>query len=98
MEVTAVGVIGVSRLTRRWGQRRQNPVIPKQHWHKKSVSSAFFQLMRPISSAFTSDTLSVGGGLARRHARTSTLCRRTSRCLSRARVAQFVNNERSFVF
>ena len=24
------------------------------------MSSAFFQLMRPISSAFTSDTLSIG--------------------------------------
>ena len=43
------------------GQRPQNLVISKHHRNKKSIPSAFFQLMHPISSTFTLDTLSVGG-------------------------------------
>ena len=35
------------QLNRAMNQRRQNPVMPKQHRNKKSMSSAFFQLMRP---------------------------------------------------
>ncbi|KAI9061367.1 hypothetical protein FKP32DRAFT_1594529 [Trametes sanguinea] len=85
-------------------QRRQNPVMPKQHRNKKSMSSAFFQFMRPISSAFTSDTLSSGGGgspIKRTPAELDFApSHKPSLVLSvvGARVAQFINNERSFVF
>ncbi|KAH9927766.1 uncharacterized protein B0H18DRAFT_1118293 [Fomitopsis serialis] len=87
-------------ISRAMQPRRQPVVSQKQHRNKKSMSSAFFQFMRPISSAFSSDTLS------------TTLTKRTpaeldftptnkpSLVLSvvDARVVQFVNNERSFTF
>ena len=84
-------------------QRRQNPVMPKQHRNKKSMSSAFFQLMRPISSAFTSDTLSTGGSPGRSRTPAELDFAPSSKpsltlSVAGARVAQFVNNERSFVF
>ncbi|KAI0352013.1 hypothetical protein OH77DRAFT_829733 [Trametes cingulata] len=88
------------QLNRAMHQRRQNPVMPKQHRNKKSMSSAFFQLMRPISSAFTSDTLS--GSPAKRTPAELDFApsHKPSLVLSvvGARVAQFINNERSFVF
>lgn len=79
--------------------RRPHNQVPKAHRNKKSVSSAFFQLMRPISSAFTSETA-------------STYPKRTPAELDftpsqkpamvldvvNARVSQFVNTERSFLF
>ncbi|KAH9935113.1 uncharacterized protein BXZ73DRAFT_89498 [Epithele typhae] len=81
----------------RMNQRRPNPVMPKAHRNKKSMSSAFFQLMRPISSAFTSDTLSAPRTPAELDFVPSS---KPSLVLSVAgvRVAQFINNERSFVF
>ena len=82
------------------GQRWQNPVIPKQHLDKKSMS-AFFQLMRPISYAFTSDTLLVGGspdkGPRTRAELDSMPLSKPSLVVSVAG-ARVVNNERSFVF
>ncbi|KAH9851116.1 hypothetical protein C2E23DRAFT_886858 [Lenzites betulinus] len=81
-------------------QRRPNQVMPKQHRNKKSMSSAFFQFMRPISSAFTSDTLS-GSPSKRTPAELDfTPSHKPSLVLSvvGAHVAQFINNERSFVF
>ncbi|KAI0366782.1 hypothetical protein BV20DRAFT_971516 [Pilatotrama ljubarskyi] len=88
------------QLNRAMHQRRQNPVMPKQHRNKKSMSSAFFQLMRPISSAFTSDTL-LSSPVKRTPAELDfTPSHKPSLVLSvvGARVAQFINNERSFVF
>jgi hypothetical protein len=72
----------------------------RQHRNKKSMSSAFMQLMRPLSTAFGVDPLS------------SPRVRRTPEeldfvpsskpslvlSLAHARVAQFINNERSFLF
>ncbi|KAI0629663.1 hypothetical protein C8Q77DRAFT_1141583 [Trametes polyzona] len=88
------------QLNRAMNQRRPNPVMPKQHRNKKSMSSAFFQFMRPISSAFTSDTLS-GSPVKRTPAELDFVpSHKPSLVLSvvGARVAQFINNERSFVF
>ena len=88
------------QLNRAMNQRRQNPVMPKQHRNKKSMSSAFFQLMRPISSAFISDTLS-GSASKRTPAELDFFpSSKPSQVVSvvNARVAHFVNNERSFVF
>ena len=88
------------QLNRAMNQRRQNPVMPKQHRNKKSMSSAFFQLMRPISSAFTSDTLS-GSPVRRTPAELDFVpSGKPSLVLSvvNAHVAHFINNERSFVF
>ncbi|KAM5537859.1 hypothetical protein V8D89_008335 [Ganoderma adspersum] len=89
------------QLNRAMNQRRQNPVMPKQHRNKKSMSSAFFQLMRPISSAFTSDSTPGGSPSKRTPAELDFLpSHKPSQVLSvvGARVAHFVNNERSFVF
>ncbi|TBU46639.1 hypothetical protein BD309DRAFT_888031 [Dichomitus squalens] len=88
------------QLNRAMNQRRQNPVMSKQHRNKKSMSSAFFQLMRPISSAFTSDTMSVSPS-KRTPAELDFLpSSKPSQVVSvvNAHVAHFVNNERSFVF
>ncbi|TFY55136.1 hypothetical protein EVJ58_g8436 [Rhodofomes roseus] len=80
--------------------RRQPIVSQKQHRNKKSMSSAFFQFMRPISSAFTSDTLSAGVVKRTPAELDFTPTNKPSLVLSvvDARVAQFVNNERSFTF
>lgn len=79
---------------------RQPPTTPqRQHRNKKSMSSAFFQFMRPISSAFTSDT-------------DLSLVKKTPAELDfmpsgkpmlvlnivDAKVSHFINNERSFTF
>ncbi|KAI1790396.1 hypothetical protein LXA43DRAFT_891223 [Ganoderma leucocontextum] len=89
------------QLNRAMNQRRQNPVMPKQHRNKKSMSSAFFQLMRPISSAFTSDSTPGSSPSKRTPAELDFVpSHKPSQVLSvvNARVAHFVNNERSFVF
>ncbi|KAH9888368.1 hypothetical protein C8Q73DRAFT_794141 [Cubamyces lactineus] len=95
------------QLNKAMHQRRQNPVMPKQHRNKKSMSSAFFQFMRPISSAFTSDTMSsssggVWGSPSKRTPAELDFApsSKPSLVLSvvGARVAHFINNERSFVF
>ncbi|PIL33764.1 transporter [Ganoderma sinense ZZ0214-1] len=89
------------QLNRAMNQRRQNPVMPKQHRNKKSMSSAFFQLMRPISSAFTSDSTPGGSPSKRTPAELDFVpSHKPSQVLSvvNAHVAHFVNNERSFVF
>lgn len=69
----------------------------KQHRMKKSYSSAFFQLMRPISSAFTDHTL-----VAKRSPMELDFASsgKPSLVLSivDAKVAQFINNERSYMF
>ncbi|TFK85784.1 hypothetical protein K466DRAFT_664258 [Polyporus arcularius HHB13444] len=82
-------------------QRRPNPVMPKAHRNKKSMSSAFFQLMRPISSAFMLDTMSGSPGVKRTPAELDfPPSGKPSLVVSvaGARVAAFINNERSFVF
>ena len=64
------------------------------------MSSAFFQLMRPISSAFTSETMA-GPGVRRTPAELDFApSSKPALALSvvNAHVAAFVNNERSFVF
>ncbi|KAH7929515.1 hypothetical protein BV22DRAFT_1080692 [Leucogyrophana mollusca] len=71
----------------------------KQHRNKKSYSSAFFQLMRPISSAFTDNIHATG--IKRSPAELDfTPSSKPSLVLSivDARVAPFINNERSFTF
>ena len=87
------------QINKAMGQRWQNPVIPKQHLNKSM--SAFFQLMRPISSAFTSDTLLVGGspdkGPRTRAELDSMPLSKPSLVVSVAG-ARVVNTERSFVF
>ncbi|KAH9922575.1 hypothetical protein B0H21DRAFT_826955 [Amylocystis lapponica] len=74
-------------LNKAMNPRRPVTLAQKQHRNKKSMSSAFFQFMRPISSAFSSESL-------------STTAQKPSLVLSvvDARVAQFLNNERSFTF
>lgn len=69
----------------------------KQHRMKKSYSSAFFQLMRPISSAFTDHTLATKKSPAELD---FTPSGKPSLVLSivGAKVAQFINNERSYMF
>ncbi|KAH7912708.1 hypothetical protein BJ138DRAFT_1147682 [Hygrophoropsis aurantiaca] len=81
--------------------RPRKPMTPaqKQHRNKKSYSSAFFQLMRPISSAFTDSAHPAG--IKRSPAELDfTPSGKPSLVLSivDARVAQFINNERSFTF
>lgn len=88
-------------LSRAMNARRQVSTPQKQqHRNKKSVSSAFFQLMRPISSAFTSDTLSATGVKRTAAELDFTPSQKPSLVLSvvNAQVAQFVNNERSYTF
>lgn len=78
--------------------RRPHPTPLKQHRNKKSMSSAFFQFMRPISSAFTSETTSTVKrtpaelDFAPSHKPAMVLN------VVDARVSQFINNERSFTF
>lgn len=72
----------------------------KQHRNKKSVSSAFFQFMRPISSAFTSDT--PHGPVVKKTAAELDFVPSNKPALvlsvAEARVSQYINNERSFIF
>jgi hypothetical protein len=79
--------------------RKPMTQVQKQHRMKKSYSSAFFQLMRPISSAFTDSTHATS--LKRSPAELDFMpSGKPSLVLSvvDARVAQFINNERSFTF
>ncbi|KAI0074864.1 hypothetical protein K474DRAFT_1499666 [Panus rudis PR-1116 ss-1] len=79
--------------------RRPAPSTPKSHRNKKSMSSAFLHFMRPISSAFSSDSLSTGP--KRTPAELDfTPTGKPSLVLSMAdaRVTQFINTERSFTF
>jgi GTPase-activating protein BEM2 len=79
--------------------RRPLPPSAKQHRNKKSVSSAFLHFMRPISSAFISDTLSPA--VKRTPAELDfTPTHKPAIVLNivDARAAQFINNERSFTF
>ncbi|KAG6334782.1 hypothetical protein ID866_4315 [Astraeus odoratus] len=71
----------------------------KQHRIKKSYSSAFFQLMRPISSAFT-DSTNVFGTKKSPSELDFLPSGKPSLVLSvvDAKVTQVVNNERSYVF
>lgn len=81
-------------------QRTPGVSAQRQHRNKKSMSSAFFQFMRPISSAFTSE-----------YPDPSTVKRTPAELdftpsgkpilvlnVVDAKVAQFINNERSFTF
>jgi hypothetical protein len=80
--------------------RKPQTAAQKQHRNKKSMSSAFFQFMRPISSAFSSDT-SLYASAKRTPAELDfTTSGKPALVLSvaEARVAQFINNERSFTF
>lgn len=86
-------------LNRAMNPRRPHPPPTKQHRNKKSMSSAFLQFMRPISSAFSSDTLStpvkrtpVELDFVPSHKPAMVLN------IADAQVVQFINNERSFTF
>ncbi|KAF9784053.1 hypothetical protein BJ322DRAFT_1109900 [Thelephora terrestris] len=74
--------------------------VSKAHRNKKSMSSAFFQFMRPISSAFTSETAIPSGQKRTAEELEFTPTGKPALVLSLAdcRVAQFINNERSFTF
>lgn len=74
--------------------------VSKAHRNKKSMSSAFFQFMRPISSAFTSETPIPSGQKRTAEELEFTPTGKPALVLSLAdcRVAQFINNERSFTF
>ena len=74
--------------------------VSKAHRNKKSMSSAFFQFMRPISSAFTSETAIPSGPKRTAEELDFIPTGKPALVLSLAdcRVAQFINNERSFTF
>ena len=74
--------------------------VSKAHRNKKSMSSAFFQFMRPISSAFISETTVPSGQKRTAEELDFTSTGKPALVLSLAdcRVAQFINNERSFTF
>lgn len=74
--------------------------VSKAHRNKKSMSSAFFQFMRPISSAFISETTIPSGQKRTAEELDFTPTGKPALVLSLAdcRVAQFINNERSFTF
>lgn len=81
--------------------RPRKPATPaqKQHRNKKSMS-AFLNFMRPISAAFTSDSLYPSHGLKTAEELDFAPSGKPSLVLSLidARIAQFINNERSFTF
>jgi len=71
----------------------------QKHRSKKSMSSAFMQFMRPISSAFTSDPAIPSS--PRTASELDFVCAgkpTTVLSLMEAKVTQVINNERSFVF
>lgn len=78
---------------------RKQTNAQKQHRNKKSMS-AFLHFMRPISSAFGADILQSHGTKKTAAELDFTPSGKPSLVLSLmdARVAQFVNNERSFTF
>ena len=79
---------------------KPNLGVSKAHRNKKSMSSAFFQFMRPISSAFTSETTAPPGQKRTAEELDFTPTGKPALVLSLADcgVAQFINNERSFTF
>ncbi|EPQ55246.1 hypothetical protein GLOTRDRAFT_61161 [Gloeophyllum trabeum ATCC 11539] len=80
--------------------RRPVATGQKQHRNKKSMSTAFFQFMRPISSAFLSET-PAGVGVKRTAEELDFIPgNKPSFTLSAADagVAPFINNERSYLF
>lgn len=88
------------------GPRAKQPgtnALPKQHRNKKSMS-AFLSFMRPISSAFGADIIpqSFGSSVVRKTAEELDFVPsgKPAFVLSilEARVAQFINNERSYMF
>jgi hypothetical protein len=85
-------------------QVNSRPTQPgrREHRNKKSVSSAFSFLgfMRPISSAFTSDTVSYVGPKRTAEELDFVPSGKPSLVLSvaDARTVRFINNERSFLF
>ncbi|KAF8058629.1 rho GTPase activating protein 22 [Lyophyllum atratum] len=87
-------------LNRAMRPRKQSGLgVQKQHRNKKSMS-AFLQFMRPISSAFGAD-IPPSPGVKKTAAELDfTSSGKPSLVLSLmdARVAQFINNERSFTF
>ncbi|KAH8103500.1 hypothetical protein BXZ70DRAFT_925997 [Cristinia sonorae] len=89
-------------LNKAMNPRRPPPAAAsKQHRNKKSMSSAFLHFMRPISSAFTSDTTGYANAVKRTPAELDfTPTQKPSLVLNvvDARVSQFINNERSFTF
>ncbi|CAL1711692.1 unnamed protein product [Somion occarium] len=80
--------------------RRPTASTPKQHRTKKSMSSAFLQFMRPISSAFISETATYTGPKRTPEELDFTPSGKPSHVLNvvDARVSQFINSERSFTF
>ncbi|KDQ56347.1 hypothetical protein JAAARDRAFT_36524 [Jaapia argillacea MUCL 33604] len=80
--------------------RRPTAVGQKQHRTKKSVSTAFFQFMRPISSAFLSETPHTSGSKRSPAELDFTPSQKPSFVLSAAdaQVTQFINIERSYTF
>ena len=80
--------------------RKVTDPVQKQRRSKKSMSSAFMQFMRPISSAFTSDTLHVPSAKKSPSELDFVPSSKPSLVVNlvEARVAQFINNERSFTF
>ncbi|KAI0689000.1 hypothetical protein BC835DRAFT_1371134 [Cytidiella melzeri] len=79
--------------------RRPYPSPMKQHRSKKSVSSAFLHFMRPISSAFSSETLSPS--VRRTPAELDfSPSHKPAMVLNivDARATPFINNERSYTF
>lgn len=79
--------------------RKPGAALQKQHRNKKSMS-AFLHFMRPISSAFSSDNLHPASIKRTASELDFTPSGKPSLVLSLvdARVAQFINNERSFTF
>lgn len=79
--------------------RKYAQAAHKQHRSKRSMS-AFFRVMRPISTALSSD--SIGPSTQKRNAAeldfTPTQQPALALSLVDARVAQFINNERSYTF
>jgi len=87
------------QLNRAMRPRKQSSVALKQHRNKKSMS-AFLHFMRPISSAFGADMPSSVGTKKTAAELDFAPAGKPSLVLSLmdARVAQFINNERSFTF
>lgn len=88
-------------LSKAMRQRKQpTSALQKQHRNKKSMS-AFLNFMRPISSAFGADLSVSNGGVKRTPEELDfPTTGKPSLVLSvmDAKVAQFINNERSFTF
>lgn len=90
------------QLSKAMQPRRHMSDAQKQHRNKKSVSSAFnfLQFMRPISSAFSLDTVGAAGPKRTAAELDFTPVHKPALVLTvaDAKVAKFINNERSFTF